>query len=228
MLPVPVEVHALVFDFDGLILDTETADVVAWTAIFEAHGAVFPLAWWYTIVGRGADQNTSTPIDHLEMQVGREIDRPDIERAHRAEFLRLVAELEPIPGVIDRLDEARWLGIPCGVASSSHHAWVDPLLQSHGLMGRFTAVLCADDVAKAKPFPDLYLAASRALGAEPESALAFEDSRNGIAAAKAAGVWCVAVPNSVTRNMDLTAADFQIGSLADQTLDQLIASLSKR
>ena len=88
--------------------------------------------------------------------------------------------------------------------------------------GRCKTIKTSDDVTRAKPDPELYLAAAAALGVEPREAIAFEDSANGLAAAKAAGLWCVAVPNAMTAHMDLSAADLRVESLADVDLGKLL------
>jgi putative hydrolase of the HAD superfamily len=136
-------------------------------------------------------------------------------------------EDEPLlPGVADRLAEAAARGMPAAVASSSSSAWVKPWLERHGLASRFAAVCTRDDVKAVKPAPDLFLLASSRLGVPPRDCLVFEDSPNGLKAAHAAaGMWAVAVPNALTRPLQLPAHDLVLGSLADVTLDDLAARL---
>jgi len=111
------------------------------------------------------------------------------------------------------------------VASSSHHRWVDGHLARLGLLDSFEAVLCAGDVPRAKPFPDLYQAACDALGVSPSVALALEDSPNGIRAAKDAGLYCIAIPNPMTSRLDLSHADRIRDSLEGTTFDHLVSSV---
>jgi HAD superfamily hydrolase (TIGR01509 family) len=133
--------------------------------------------------------------------------------------------LLPLPGVVDRMDEARRLGLGIAVASSSSRRWVETHLARLGLRAKVDAVLTKDDVARVKPFPDLYLAAAAALGVAPAACVTFEDSANGVKAAKAAGMTCYAVPNPITKDLVFDAADGVLGSLADITLAALHAMM---
>jgi HAD superfamily hydrolase (TIGR01509 family) len=130
-----------------------------------------------------------------------------------------------LPGVHDWLDDARRLGLPIGVASSSEVDWVAAHLERLGLLDRFACLTCFDGALRGKPAPDLYLAACESLGVAPADALAVEDSGNGITAARAAGMRCVAVPHDLTREHDLSGADLVVASLADLTLEEAIARL---
>jgi len=129
-------------------------------------------------------------------------------------------------GVRDYVADAKRMGLLLAVASSSSRAWVLGHLERLGLGAQWDAVRTRDDVARTKPAPDLYLSAVAALGVAPEEAVAFEDSANGIAAAKDAGLLCVAVPNALTAGMDLSRADLRLGSLAETPLERLLAVLS--
>jgi beta-phosphoglucomutase-like phosphatase (HAD superfamily) len=133
--------------------------------------------------------------------------------------------MDAMPGVRDRLAEGRALGLKLAIASSSEQAWVDDHLRALTLAPLFDAVLVRNDRLPAKPKPDLYLAALAALGASASEAVAFEDSMNGIAAAKAAGIFCVAVPNAMTSGLDLSRADLRVDSLRDVTLAGLAGLL---
>ena len=127
-----------------------------------------------------------------------------------------------LPGVLHHLDAARELGLKLGVASSSTGDWVRGHLARLGILERFECLRCRDDVANAKPEPDLYIAVLQCLGVPPSEALAIEDSPHGITAAKRAGMRCVAIPNSITARLDLSHADLTLTSLADLTLRQLL------
>ena len=150
------------------------------------------------------------------------MDRAAIRARRRRCHAELVAAQPLLPGVLDYIAAAGRLGLRLGVASSSSRDWVVGHLTRLGLDRHFAAVICADDVARTKPDPALYLAALAALDLRPEEAVALEDSPNGIAAAKAAGIFCVAVPNPLTRRLSLAAADLQLASLADLPLDRLL------
>lgn len=210
----------MIFDFDGLILDTETPEVRSWQEIFRSYGAEYPEWYWKHILGRGAEQVQEQPTDLLRAS-GAVFDEPDVIERRTSLLKQMLEELQPLPGVVERLDEVDRLGIPVAIASSSKRAWVDTHLNRIGLLDRFAHVLCADDVERAKPFPDLYLTACQRLGAEPSESLALEDSPNGISAAKAAGLFCVAVPNAISGLFDLSHANLIVDSLLHVTVEGL-------
>jgi HAD superfamily hydrolase (TIGR01509 family) len=213
---------ALIFDFDGLILDTETPDYRAWQEIFAAHGCDLAIDVWARNVGAG---DGFDPYAYLEEQYGRPVDRAAIGRTARQRFRELLGAPAPLPGVVEYLRAAPALGLQIGLASSSSLAWVGGYLGQLGLAGHFAAICTADDVARTKPAPDLYLAAVERLGVAPGQAVALEDSPNGVRAAKAAGLYAVAVPNPVTALMDLSHADLVLPSLAALPLPDLLARL---
>jgi HAD superfamily hydrolase (TIGR01509 family) len=126
------------------------------------------------------------------------------------------------PGVVAWLDEAAELGLEVAIASSSGAEWVEPLLDQLGLRHRFRHIACYGDGLAAKPEPDTYRAACAALGVAPDAAIALEDSPHGVAAAKAAGLWCVAVPHAITEQLDLTNADLVLPSLAEVSLRDVL------
>ena len=119
-----------------------------------------------------------------------------------------------LPGVAEFIERARALGLALGVASSSPRSWVEGHLTHLLLRPHFTVIRCAEDVEHVKPAPDLYFAVTSALGVAPDQTIAIEDSPNGITAAKAAGLYCVSVPNAMTRNLSMDAADLVLVSLA--------------
>lgn len=212
---------ALIFDFDGLILDTETPEVEAWRVVFRRYGQEFPDEYWMNAIGRGADQIMESPMQLLARHCGREMDLAALREEHHQEFYRVIRAAGPREGIVELILNAKQAGIPLGVASSSKHAWVDGFLSQLDLQSYFEAVTCADDVARAKPFPDLYLRACERLGVNPPEAVALEDSPTGIAAARAAGVFVVAYPNSLTAQMDTSAANRRTESLLGVTAAQI-------
>ena len=214
-----MSLKAIIFDFDGSILDTETPDLQTWQAVFEEHGVSLVPEVWYRCLGTSSD--AFDICAHLEELVGRELAREEIRLRKRARCLELILLERPRPGVERWLDEAERLGLALGVASSSGRAWVEEHLDRHGLLGRFGCIRAREDVTHAKPAPDLYLAAVEALGVRPNEAIAVEDSPNGVTAAKAAGLYCVAVPNSVTRVLSFDHADLVIDSLEDVSIAEL-------
>lgn len=216
---------ALIFDFDGLILDTELPEFQAWQEIYRSHGHDLPLATWAACIGT-ADL-VFDPYADLAMRRGQPIEREAIRARRRARTTELIEVLAPLPGVVDALDEARRLGLKLAVASSSTRAWVVGHLSRLGLADRFDCIRCSDDVERTKPDPALYLAALAALGLRPEQAIVFEDSPNGALAAKRAGLYCVAIPNALTRDLPLDHADRRLTSLADLPLATLLAEIER-
>jgi HAD superfamily hydrolase (TIGR01509 family) len=216
-------IRAVVFDFDGLILDTEEPVYESWLEVYEAHGEELPFERWMQIVG--STTIGFHPQHYLEERLGRPLPKDVLERRiDRRTELILARQL--LPGVVERIAEAKALGLKLGVASSSTTDWVKGHLARLGILERFDCVTCRDDVANVKPEPDLYVAALECLGVAASDAIAIEDSPNGVMAAKVAGMRCVAVPNSITARLDLSHADVILGSLADTTLLDLVRKLA--
>jgi HAD superfamily hydrolase (TIGR01509 family) len=211
-------IRALVFDFDGLILDTEVPVFTAWSETYERHGQRLSAEFWTSIIGYGDDH--FDPLADLERRVGRPIDRDAVQVARRQRQLELTLALEILPGVREWRQEAAERGVRLGVASSSGRKWVTGHLERLGLDG-WDCVRCGDDVERTKPAPDLYLAALDCLGVAPDDAVAVEDSGVGVQAAKAAGLYCVAVPSSLTAGHDFSGADLVLGSLAEARFSEV-------
>ncbi|GIF18408.1 HAD superfamily hydrolase (TIGR01509 family) [Actinoplanes tereljensis] len=206
---------AIIFDLDGTILDTETPEFVSWQEVYADHDAKLDQTVWAQ--GIGTDSGFD-PYAHLEALTGRTVDRPSIRAARHARFDDLIAAAEPRDGIVAWLDEAHDLGLRIGLASSSGSIWVTRFLDALGLRDRFEVLATRERVEHSKPAPDLYELALSELGARPSEALAVEDSPNGVAAAKAAGLFCVAVPNPLTVDLALDAADVVLTSLSDRPL----------
>lgn len=213
-------IRGLIFDFDGLILDTELPDFESWQEMFIEHGATLPLAQWTPLIGTASSFDI---YDYLEQQAGRPIDRADVRERRRQRFHERVIEQAILPGVEQCILEAKRRGMKVGLASASSADWVLGHLERLGLHVHFDAVKTAADVERVKPDPALYLATLDALGLAADEAIALEDSPNGIAAAKAAGLFCVAVPNAMTRDLDVSAANLRLPSLAEMPLAELLA-----
>jgi HAD superfamily hydrolase (TIGR01509 family) len=220
------EIGALVFDFDGLILDTETCTYETTADIFAEHGETLDLAWWHSIIGTADHPHWS---EILADRLGRPLDRAALVARREARRLQVLHGLPPCAGVAELLDAAAAEGIRVAIASSSGLDWVGGHLDRLGLRSRFAAVVTRDDLGSAsvrtKPAPDLFLLAAERLSIEPRRCVAFEDSPNGVAAARAAAMAVVAVPGPMTAGLDLSAADLVVRSLADidlATLRQLV------
>ena len=218
-------IDTLIFDFDGVIIDTETPTYAAWQEVFQSFGQSVDRAFWSGIIG-GGEKRLDT-MAHLESIVGPLPDREAIRRRKRERESALIARSPVLPGVLDHLDDARRLGLKVGVASSSSREWVEGYLAERGLLEYFGAVVTRDDVHRVKPDPALYLTAVERVGAEPVSAFAIEDSLNGVTAAKRAGLLCIAVPNEMTGDMDFDQADVLLGSLAEMSLEELLNRLEE-
>jgi HAD superfamily hydrolase (TIGR01509 family) len=219
-----VAIRGLLFDFDGLLIDTETPSRLAYEELYRDHGHELPLDKWATLVGTiGAEFD---PDAHLEELVGRPLDRERMARRLREREHEL-CDLEDLrPGIEDYLAEAERRGLKTAIVSSSTREWIERHLLRLDRVNNWDAIVAADgDVGRAKPQPTLYLEALDALGVPPAEAIAFEDSLNGIRAAQAAGLFCVAVPNPITETFALDEADLLLPSLEDVTLDQLLARL---
>jgi beta-phosphoglucomutase-like phosphatase (HAD superfamily) len=217
-----VTVRALIFDFDGLLVDTEAPALRAWEQVLAGYGVVLPVELWHAAIG--TQSSVATVLAHLEGQVGP-VDRDRVRATWWAEHLALVG-LQPLcAGVSDYLTAAAELGLRLAVASSATADWVDTQLRRVGVHDRF-AVLSTVDGRRPKPAPDVYLAALDALGVGPDEAVAFEDSPNGVAAARAAGLRCVAVPNEVTARLPF-AADLVLPSFTAMPLAEVLVRVAK-
>jgi HAD superfamily hydrolase (TIGR01509 family) len=213
-------IRALVFDFDGLMVDTELPAYDSWLDIYREYGQEFPLPLWSAVLGGSSRE--FDPVAYLAERAGRPLDAEAIRARRWRRKLELVAAQPLMPGVAAYIDDARRLGLGLGVASSSSRAWVVGHLDRLGVADRFDAILTADDVERVKPAPDLYLAAVAALGVRPDEAIALEDAPNGLLSAKRAGLVAVAVPNPLTGQLPLDHADLRLISLADMPLEELI------
>jgi HAD superfamily hydrolase (TIGR01509 family) len=216
-----VVIRGLVFDFDGLILETETPAYQAWVEIYREFGHELPKELWLEYIGR--EGNWFDALAYLEGLVGPRDDRDAIQQRRDARKTELVMAVAETAGLRRLLTDARSRGLRLAVCSSSTPKWVRGHLERLDLRAFFDHVQCRDrPELRAKPAPDLYLAACAGLGVRPEEAIAFEDSRNGMLAAQAAGMRCVVVPNELTVAMDLTGADDRFDSLATVALEGLL------
>jgi HAD superfamily hydrolase (TIGR01509 family) len=200
---------AIVFDFDGTIADTEWPIYEVARDAFRAHGLDFLLEDW--VKGIGLADNKSLP-ELLEDALGAP---PDAAIVQQAVDRRTTWNDQMVmnPGVQAVIEVARNAAIPLAVASSSPTDWVEPHLDRLGLLHHFVAVRTRDHVDRGKPAPDLFLSAAAAVGVDPTTCLAIEDSKHGCAAAKAAGMTCVVVPNRITVLDQPADADLLLESL---------------
>ena len=216
-------IEALIFDFDGVVLDTETPDFETWRAVFQLHGAVLELSWWSQFIG-GSTSNVDI-IGELERITGRTMDRHQVWETRRQRYLEIVSASPMLPGVVDYISEAKRMGLKLGVASSSNRSWVEGHLTERGIIRHFESISTSEDVTHVKPEPDLYLLAASKLEVSPKNSLAIEDSAKGVTAAKTAGMFCVAVPNAATQHLSLGHADMQLDALSDMPLESLLHAI---
>lgn len=214
-------IQALIFDFDGLIMDTESAEVEAWQAVYAEYGQEFPLDDWVREVVGSTTANFD-PALHLAHLTGCALNQSALRERVLADRLARQAALAAMPGVVSILQQAKRLGLRLAIASSSPHAWVEGYLRQLELLEEFEAILCREDVARVKPAPDLFLKVLQVLDLAPSEALVFEDSPNGVLAAKRAGLRVIAIPNPVTERGDFRDADLILRSLSDLPLIEIL------
>ncbi len=219
-------VYVLVFDFDGLIMDTETPEFQAWQEIYQDHGATLELDEWIECIGSSFER--FNPYTRLEERTGREINRAALDTRRRARTFELLSNYRALPGVEQYIADAKQFGLKLAIASSSSRDWVVRNLRRLGIEDAFSAISTRDQASAVKPDPEIFLNAAEMLGVQPEQCVVFEDSPNGIKAAKAAGMVAVAVPNDMTARFDLSEADFRLGSLADMPLKALLERVKRR
>ncbi len=221
----PIPLEAVIFDFDGLVFDSETPIFQASAAALATLGHDLTVAAWSTVVGHGDDGGWAA----LQAAVGAELDRDAYDRAYEAQDRSWRDRQPALPGVAALLEALAEAEVPCGIASSSPTGWVTSHLERLGLAHRFKSVATRDRVdGRAKPAPDTYLLACADLGADPGRSVALEDSAPGIAAARAAGLAVVSVPSEITSHTDLSAADRQVRDLTEVSVADLVALVAGR
>jgi HAD superfamily hydrolase (TIGR01509 family) len=213
-------IRALIFDFDGLVLETEGPSYQSWVEVYRGFGQSLPFSLWSKIIG--TTQATFDPRLDLQTRVNEPVDWDRVEAERRKNENALIEAQVVLPGVEAYLKTARRLGLKIGLASSSSCQWVTSHLTRLGLEDYFDCIRASDDVHMVKPDPELYQAVLCALDVRAGEAVALEDSPIGIHSAKQAGLYCVAVPNSLTGQLNLDEADIQLSSLADMPLEQLL------
>ena len=214
-------IKAIIFDFDGLIVDTEGPIFEVWQRIYREHGHELPREQWLTIIGTAS--GSFDPVADLGRRLGETLDAAEFNALEHLYYREATTAQRLLPGVDRYLADARELGMRTAIASSSSRRWVMEHLDRFRIHEHFDAIVCREDVEQTKPDPALYRVALKRLGARPEEGIALEDSSNGIRAAKAAGLFCVAVPNAMTADLDLSAADLKIDSLGGIPLVELLA-----
>ncbi|NIK80602.1 HAD superfamily hydrolase (TIGR01509 family) [Paenibacillus castaneae] len=215
-------IKAIIFDFDGLIFDTETPEFRAFQEIYEEHGLKLEIEKWGQWVG--TDSSKFNPYDYLDECVGKPLNREEIRTLRRLKFGNLIVKEKIRPGVEEYLIAAKDLGLKVGLASSSTKDWVNEHLMRLNVVEYFDCIRVRDDVKKVKPDPELYLQVLNYFGIEPKEAIAFEDSPNGARAAKHAGMHCIVIPNDITKELkfDEVDVDLRLISMEQKSLKSLI------
>lgn len=209
-------IRALVFDFDGLIIDTETPLIDSYGAVHSAHGISFDRDLFVRNVGH-ADY-AFDPWQGFSPHT----DRASLELERRSIKDELLLRQPVLPGVRELIAAGKAAGLSIGIASNSEHTWVEPHLSRVGLRPYFDFIACRGDTPSPKPEPDLYKLVLNRFGLRGHEAIAFEDSHTGTLAAKRANLWTVAIPNVSTAHHDFAHVDLRLQSMDEVALPALI------
>jgi HAD superfamily hydrolase (TIGR01509 family) len=215
---------ALLLDFDGLVLDTETTDFESWAEVYREHRVELPRDRWERAIG--SDGSGFAPFEHLCELTGLALDETEVRARRRPRRDAMVAGLRPLPGVEDWIRAARERGMGVAIVSSSPTWWVEQHLEGVGMHAHFDFLMTVDRADNAKPHPELYLRALAEFQLSAADALAVEDSPNGVQAAKAAQLFCVAVPGPMTRRRSFEHADLLLDSLESRSLETVLTARS--
>ncbi|HEY6554439.1 MAG TPA: HAD-IA family hydrolase, partial [Vicinamibacteria bacterium] len=216
----PFVPRAVILDFDGLIVDTETPIFESWRTVYARRGQELRIEEWQHALGTHGGFD---PFAHLGALLGERLAHDTLLEEVQA-LNRAACDAQPLlPGVEALVHAARQLGLGTAVASSSTRGWVEGWLARHGIRALFDVLCGREDVAAVKPAPDLFLLAAERLGVPPGACVVFEDSPNGMRAAAAAGMRCVAVPIALMAGYELPPVSLQLELLSDFTLDELLA-----
>ena len=215
-----MDLQALVFDFDGLVVNTEEPGFVSWRELYHEFGQTLTLNDWTAATGYvgGFD-----PHRHLEGLLGRPLDWSVLAPRREARNWELTLREPVLPGIKELMSAAKAAGLPLGVASNSGWGWVDEGLRRLDLRRYIDAVVTRDLVLNPKPAPDMYLKCVQILNVVPAAAVALEDSEPGARAAKNAGLKVVAIPNQFSALQNLSFVDLRVASASELDLDRLRA-----
>lgn len=207
-----MKVKGIIFDFDGVLVDTEWAIYQSWVHLYAREGQEISIETYSPCLGAGYSH--WDPAKHLESLTHKSYDWEVETPARQARLEADLARSGLMPGAAELLDWCDENGIPMTVASSSSRRWVEGWLVKLGIYSRFKGVFTRTDGYPVKPNPALFLAAQDCLGIAPQDCLIVEDSENGTIAACNAGIPCVAIPNRLTAHSDLSRAQYHAANLS--------------
>jgi HAD superfamily hydrolase (TIGR01509 family) len=214
-------VDAIIFDFDGVIIDTETPDYELWREFYQSHGLDLPVDLWLTRVGMNEGTGFD-PAQYFTEVTGNMLDHEFLS-SQFTNYLKRCDEQPVLAGVELMLQQAEDRAIKLAIASSSYRDWVVPYLRKHNLYEYFDCICTRELVKMGKPAPDLYLKAVECLEVPKDRCIAIEDSPNGMRAALVAGLRCISVPNALTCRLEAPQVALTITSLEEYDLDKLVA-----
>ncbi len=215
--PVP-RLKAVIFDFDGTIIDTETPVFRSWQAVYQEYGVELALDEYALCIGTNND--VFNPETTLDSRAKRVVDWEEVTPRRRAHHVDLVSRESIRPGVGELIVAAQDGGLRLAIGSSSPREWIDRTMPLPELTNVFDAIVTSDD-APVKPSPDIFRIALERLGVDASEAVVIEDSPNGALAAHRAGIFCLTVPNAITRSLRFEHGDMRVESLAEVTLSQI-------
>jgi HAD superfamily hydrolase (TIGR01509 family) len=218
--------EAVVFDFDGVVIDSETPEFESHRRIFERWGVTLTADEWCDQIGIYRKDHEQHWFLQLCERSGQVVDSNAYEREKRQLFIDLVPP-EPMRGIRELLEALRAAGVPAAIASSSPARWVVPAVEGIGLSALIRTIVTGDDVAIRKPAPDVYLEALRRLGADASRSVAIEDSGPGVTAARAAGMKAIAIPHWLTERHDLDAAHLRVAHAGELSVGRLVTLVSR-
>ncbi len=213
-------IRAILFDLDGLMVDSEPHSLASWRVILSSRGVTLNRKVSERMFGLRQIEAAQMLVEVYGLT-----DQPSALGREKEEYQirHLDGQIKPMPGLFELLNEIDRRELRTAVASSGARPYVNAVLQAIGLIERFRATVTGDDVVNGKPAPDVFLAAAHAVQTDPPHCLVLEDAPSGVQAAKAAGMRCVAVPNQHTRGLDLSSADVILPSLL--AVREVLASL---
>jgi len=213
--------QAVIFDMDGVLVDSEPYHVQNEKLMFHKLGVDISDSEHARYMGTATDVMWEQIIRdrNLKLDVA-EITNQTIQQ--EIPYFQSLDKMDPMPGLVNLLENLQEYGIPMAVASSSDKAIINIILDKSRLRKYFKHTVSSGEIGKSKPEPDVFLHAAKLLGVAPENCLVFEDSKNGIKAAKAAGMYCIAYSGGDSGNQDQTQADHRIADFNEIDVEMLL------